>query len=93
MHSMHAWKGPETVAVSLNPLEAAALTMQTSESQLDLLVLGNESKFWSMYLSELRTFHADTHNDKTNDLQADHYMQINMAVVVHVVHVTPGHRK
>ena len=72
MHSMHAWKGPETAAVNGNRLEAAALTKQTSELQLDLLVLGTESKPWSLYLSELRTFHADTHNDKSNELQA-HY--------------------
>ena len=82
---MSDYKGPENAAVNQNPLEAAALTKQTSELQLDLLLMGNEAKTWANYLSELRTFHADTHNDKTNELQAHYCMHINMAVVVHVV--------
>ena len=82
---MSDYKGPACAAVNRNPLEEAALTKQTSELQLDMLLLGNEAKNWPQYLADLRAFHADTHNDKTNELQAHYYMHINMAVVVHVV--------
>ena len=82
---MSDYKGPDCAAVNQNPLEAAAFTKQTSELQLDMLLWGNEAKNWSLYLADLRAFHADTHNDKTNELQAHYYMHINMVVVVHVV--------
>ena len=67
---MSDYKGPDCAAVNQNPLEAAAFSKQTSELQLDMLLLANEAKTWSLYLADLRAFHADTHNDKTNELQA-----------------------
>ena len=67
---MSDYKDPDCAAVSQNPLEAAAFTKQTSDLQLDMLLLANEAKTWSLYLADLRAFHADTHNDKTNELQA-----------------------
>ena len=64
------YKGADAAAVNQNPLEAAALTKMTSELQLDLLVLANEARVWSQHMADLWAFHANTHNDKTNELQA-----------------------
>ena len=67
---MKDYKGADAAAVNQNPLDAATLTKQTSELQLDLLLLANEDKVWTQYMADLRSFHANTHNDKTNELQA-----------------------
>ena len=67
---MADYKGPACAAVNQNPLQAAEFSKQTSELQLDMLLLTNEAKTWSLYLADLRAFHADTHNDKTNEMQA-----------------------
>ena len=69
-HMLKDYKGANAAAVNQNPLEAAALTKMTSELQLGLLVLANEARVWSQYMADLRAFHANTHNDKTNELQA-----------------------
>ena len=57
---MSGYKGPDCAAVNQNPLEAAAFSKQTSELQLDMILLANEAKTWSLYLADLRAFHADT---------------------------------
>ncbi len=40
-----------------------------SDLDLDLVWLATEGKQWATYLSELRTFHAETQNDRTEELE------------------------
>lgn len=51
-------------------LQDAQRAKLDSDFKLDMVILSNEARSWSNYLSALRLFNADTHNDRVEEQEA-----------------------